>query len=105
MLPLFTFLTAPSNRSTRPRNILLAVTVLSGVLPLSAQTTSTAIVGTVTDPSGAVVTGATVTLLQVQTGIKRSDLTSSTGDYAFPLLDPGEYSVTVEAPMRRRASE
>ena len=71
--------------------------MLSGVLSLSAQTTSTAIVGTVTDPSGAVVTGANVTLLQVQTGIKRSDLTSSTGDYAFPLLDPGEYSVTVEA--------
>src|SRR5689334_8738028 len=80
------------------RNLLI-LTALSflGALSLSAQTNSTAIVGTVTDPSGAVVVGAKVTLLQVQTGIKRSDLTSSSGDYAFPLLDPGEYTVTVES--------
>src|SRR5436190_15712347 len=64
---------------------------------LTAQTTSTAILGTVTDPTGAVVSGARVTLLQVQTGIKRSDVTSSSGDYVFPLLDPGEFAVTVEA--------
>lgn len=41
--------------------------------------------------------GAKVTLLQVQTGIKRQDVTSSSGDYVFPLLDPGDYAVTVEA--------
>jgi carboxypeptidase family protein len=67
-------------------------------LPLLSQTNSTAILGTVSDPSGAVVTGAKVTLLQVRTGIRRQDFTSSTGDYNFPLLDPGEYAVTVEAP-------
>ena len=66
-------------------------------MSLSAQTNSTAIVGTVTDPSGAVVVGAKITLLHVQTGIKRSDVASSSGDYAFPLLDPGEYTVTVES--------
>ena len=77
------------------RNLLIAASFL-GAMSLSAQTNSTAIVGTVTDPSGAVVTGAKVTLLQVQTGIKRTDTTSSSGDYSFPLLDPGEYSVTVE---------
>lgn len=48
--------------------------------------------------------GAKVTLLQVQTSIKRVDTTSSTGDYNFPLLDPGEYSVTVEAPGFKRAT-
>src|SRR5205807_9011015 len=68
-----------------------------GALQLASQTTSTAVLGTVTDSSGGVVTGAKVTLLQVQTGIKRQDVTSSTGDYTFPLLDPGEYAVTVEA--------
>src|SRR5215471_14473152 len=73
------------------------VFVFLGALPLGSQTTSTAILGTVTDPTGAVVTGAKVTLLQVQTGIKRTEATSSTGDYTFPLLDPGEYTVTVEA--------
>ena len=74
-----------------------AVFVFLGALQLGSQTTSTAILGTVTDPTGAVVTGAKVTLLQVQTGIKRTEATSSTGDYTFPLLDPGEYTVTVEA--------
>ncbi len=74
----------------------LAVLCFSGLA--LAQTTSTAILGTVTDPSGAVVSGAKVTLLQVQTGIRRQDITSNTGDYSFPLLDPGVYSVTVESP-------
>jgi hypothetical protein len=80
---------------TRVLAILLS---LAGVLPLFSQTSSTAILGTVVDASGAVVANARVTLLQVQTGIKREDVTSSTGDYNFPLLDPGEYSVTVQAP-------
>ncbi len=71
--------------------------VFLGVLKLNSQTTSTAVLGTVTDPSGGLVAGAKVTLLQVQTGIKRQDVTSSTGDYTFPLLDPGEYAVTVES--------
>ncbi len=62
-----------------------------------AQTTSTTIVGTVTDPSGAAVAGAKVTATQTRTGVKREDVTTSTGDYSFPLLDIGEYSVSVEA--------
>ncbi len=62
-----------------------------------AQTTSTSIVGTVTDPSGAAVAGAKVVATQTRTGVKREDMTTSTGDYNFPLLDIGEYSVTVEA--------
>jgi hypothetical protein len=69
-----------------------------------AQTTSTTILGTVVDPSGAVVAGAKVTLLNVQTGIKRQDVTSSSGDYTFPLLDIGTYAVTVEAAGFKTAS-
>ena len=78
--------------------VFAVVSAFTGPLPLFSQTSSTAVLGTVMDSSGAVVVGAKVTLLQVQTGIKRQDMTSSTGDYNFPLLDPGEYSVTVEAP-------
>src|SRR5437762_14147665 len=74
------------------------VFAIAGILPVYSQTSSTAVLGTVTDATGAVLVGAKVTLLQVQTGIKRQDTTSGTGDYNFPLLDPGEYSVTVEAP-------
>src|ERR1700720_473117 len=85
----------------------LAVAVVftvAGTLPVYSQTSSTAILGTVTDATGAVVVGAKVTLLQVQTSIKRVDTTSSTGDFNFPLLDPGEYSVTVEHPGFKRAT-
>src|SRR5581483_4309693 len=62
-----------------------------------AQTTSTSIVGTVNDASGAVLPGAKVTVLNIKTGQKREDVTSSTGDYSFPLLDVGVYDVTVDA--------
>ena len=79
------------------RNLLILAILVLGAMSLCAQTNSTAIVGTVTDPSGAVVVGAKVTLLNVQTGIKRTDVTSSSGDYSFPLLDPGAYTVTVES--------
>jgi hypothetical protein len=82
----------------RHRWTVAVVLAFTGVLPLFSQTSSTAILGTITDSSGAVLVGAKVTVLQVQTGIKRQDTTSGTGDYNFPLLDPGQYSVTVEAP-------
>jgi hypothetical protein len=77
--------------------------VLRAVLPAifcagfaAAQTTSTSILGTVSDASGAVVSGAKVTLTNTGTGQSRSMLTTSSGDYNFPLLDIGEYQVTVE---------
>jgi hypothetical protein len=62
-----------------------------------AQTTSTAIVGTVTDATGAVVPGARLTLLKVATGERRSMTTTATGDYGFPLLETGAYTMTAEA--------
>src|ERR1700730_4312464 len=52
--------------------------------------------GIVTDESKAVIAGATVTLLNVKTGIKTVRKTSETGLYLFDLVDPGEYSVTIE---------
>ncbi len=72
---------------------LVLVCAVSG----AAQTTSTTILGTVSDASGAVLPGATVTVTNVKTGVKRQDVTSSTGDFSFPLLDVGEYEVSVVA--------
>lgn len=66
-------------------------------LSLLSQTTSTSIVGTVIDPTGAAIVGAKITATNIRTQIKREDVTTSTGDYSFPLLDIGEYSVTVAA--------
>ena len=56
-----------------------------------------AIVGVVTDPSGAVVPGVKVTATRVETGISQSTITSSAGTYTIPSLLVGTYTVTAEA--------
>jgi hypothetical protein len=53
--------------------------------------------GLVTDQSKAVIPGATVTLLNINTGVKVARQASETGLFVFDLVDPGTYSVTVEA--------
>src|ERR1700733_5102424 len=50
--------------------------------------------GVVTDQSKAVIPGATVTLLNVKTGVRVVRQTSDTGLYLFDLVDPGTYTVT-----------
>jgi len=62
-----------------------------------AQTFRGRIEGIVTDQSKAVVINATVTLLNVNTGIKTVRQTSDTGLYVFDSVDPGTYSITVES--------
>ncbi len=62
---------------------------------LWAQTSSTEVLGTVIDATGAVVPGAAVTLLRVATGERRHAVTTSSGDFTFPLIESGEYVVTV----------
>jgi Carboxypeptidase regulatory-like domain len=65
---------------------------------LSAQgETTSAIVGMVTDPSGAAAAGATVTATSTETGAKRSTKTDDSGHFSLPQLKPGLYAVTVEA--------
>lgn len=61
-----------------------------------AQTTSTSILGSVSDSSGSVMSGAKVTLTNVRTGVKAETTTTSSGDFVFPLIDVGEYEVSVE---------
>ncbi len=53
--------------------------------------------GTVTDPSGAVVSGATVTAKSDANGSMRTTTTSASGTYRFSLLTPGSYTVSVTA--------
>jgi Carboxypeptidase regulatory-like domain len=59
--------------------------------------TTSAIVGMVTDPSGAAAAGATVTATSTETGAKRSTTTDDGGHFSFPQLKPGLYTITVEA--------
>jgi Carboxypeptidase regulatory-like domain len=78
-----------------------AVGILSAVLlftlSVSAQTFYGSIVGTVTDPSGSVVPGASVTLTNTATGERRTAQTGAAGGYRFVNLVPGSYRVRVEA--------
>jgi hypothetical protein len=68
------------------------------VSPALAQTASTgALTGTVTDPSGAVVSGATVTATNLATGQSRQTATDANGLYKFSLLPPGNYRVKFSA--------
>ena len=62
---------------------------------VAAQTFRGTILGTVTDPSGAVVTGAKVTVKNVNTGLERTTQTSADGSYSVPELPIGTYTVTV----------
>jgi Carboxypeptidase regulatory-like domain len=76
--------------------------VLVLLLPLAvvslAQQGSGGILGTVTDPSGAPIVGAPVAVTNVATNVLTKATTGERGDYIFPRLPVGEYSVTAGQP-------
>jgi hypothetical protein len=61
--------------------------------------------GTVTDKSGAVVSGATVTATNQATGVSRNTVTGESGFYRIAGLAPGQYHVDVEAPSFKKSSK
>ena len=75
---------------------IVAVLSLSLPVPAAAQVTTADIVGRVTDATGAVLPGATITIENVATHDTRSVPSNETGDYLFNLLPIGAYSVKVE---------
>src|SRR5215472_10651398 len=78
--------------------------VLLLVVPLQAQRTSGTIRGLVTDPSGAVVSGAVVVIRNDETGSTRTVNTNSQGEYVAPELPAGTYAITVNAPSFKEAT-
>jgi Carboxypeptidase regulatory-like domain len=77
-------------------SLLCLVCCLCFSLPLSAQSIVTGgISGTVTDPTGAVVSGANLTLTNPATGETHSLTSSASGEFVFALLKPGDYTMTV----------
>jgi len=78
--------------------LVLTVACLLPVEALAQGETTSAIVGQVRDTTDAVVAGATVTITNHETGLKRSARTDDAGRFNFPQLKPGTYSVGVEAP-------
>ena len=67
---------------------------LSGVC--AAQVESGKIVGTVKDASGAIISGAAVTVTETETNAERKAPTNSEGEYVVTELKPGTYNVTAE---------
>ena len=69
---------------------------VAGAFSAFAQST-TLLRGTVTDPQGAVIADAKVTLSSASTGFNRSVITNQSGEYQFLQMSPGTYTVVVEA--------
>ena len=82
----------------------LAASVLAFLLslPAAAQTTFGAVVGNVTDPSGAAIGNSEVTLTNLGTNEKRTATTNDDGLYQFVNIEPGQYSVEVQKPGFKR---
>ncbi len=79
----------------RTRSFLCMTTlILATGIAAFAQAGRGSINGTITDPSGAVVPGATVKLVDTATGVSRQTISSSAGFYTFVSLNPGVYQVT-----------
>ncbi len=75
---------------------ILSVLLLHGAALGIAQTSTSRVSGTVTDTSGAVVPGASVTAINEATGVTYAQVTSGAGTYSFPSLPIGIYTIKVE---------
>ncbi len=84
------------------RFLRLAVALLSAALAALfsvgawSQTQLAAVSGTITDTTGAVVPGVSVTVINQRTGLKRSGVADTTGEYRFAGLPTGNYSLRIE---------
>ena len=88
------------------KNLFILVTVV-GLLVSSApaQTAQGRISGTVADPGGAVIPGASVIAVDEETGVSTSATSNHVGLYVLPFLKPGRYSITCSAQVSSATSE
>ncbi len=75
----------------------LTLSALLAVLCLSGQTGTGSVQGTVRDAAAAVVPGAKVAIVHVQTSRQYDTTTNEVGFYLFPSLQPGNYRLTIQA--------
>lgn len=86
---------------------ILAFALLVSSFPvktLSQTATTSRITGIVTDANGAVVSGASVKLQNKETHAERSANTNDEGHYVFPSLEPGNYTIVVDAKGFRKTT-
>jgi hypothetical protein len=81
--------------SLRSICILLLLALLAASMAFS-QAVNATLLGNVTDASGGIVPNAKVTITEVNTGVSRTSQTNESGNYTFPDLSPGNYTVEVE---------
>src|SRR6266496_711328 len=74
---------------------LMALIVGSWAGPAGAQNTSGTLTGTVKDPQGGIIPGATVTLISETRGVTQDTVTSTTGDFIFPNVQGDTYTIKV----------
>jgi hypothetical protein len=86
------------HRLTRAVLVVLLLTALPLTTFVQAQSSTTSLRGTVSDPQGAVLPDATVTLSSPATGFSESKKTDRDGVYQFLQLPPGTYTLTVNKP-------
>lgn len=83
-------------KALRCATALFLLLLFAGV-PASAQSDNANVSGTITDPSGAAIPGAKVSLKNQSTGLAREATTNESGAYMIPTVPPGMYTFTVEA--------
>lgn len=86
------------SRIHRSRMLLLLSVVWAAAMVAAAQGVQGTLSGRVTDATGAVETNASVTITNEQTGVSIPLKTNSAGEYTYPSLNAGAYTVTVSAP-------
>src|SRR5215472_7732600 len=102
-------ISTPAERSVA-RFWQLSVAMLLGIIlaafsaTAGGQAVNATLVGTVTDSSGAAISDAKVTITETNTGISHASQTNESGNYVFPDLPPGTYTVTAELSGFKRAS-
>src|SRR5438874_7544220 len=78
---------------------------LTLALPVTAQETRGNISGTVKDPTGAVIPGAAVKITSTDTAASQQLVTNETGCFEAPLMQPGNYEISVELPGFKRITQ
>ena len=84
--------------------LLACLTLLCMVYNVSAQVNTADILGTVSDAGGAVVLNAKVTVQNTATNDVKTTTTNAAGDYVFNLVQPGQYTITVEMASFKKAT-
>jgi hypothetical protein len=79
------------------RSAAAVLLLLLAFVTAGAQEFRGSVAGQVTDPNGAAVPGATVSIKNVDTNVETSATTNEEGAYSFPLVQPGKYTLTVTA--------